>query len=1645
MLLASAVFLHSLTGFSTAGNAFYLVPTTALALEIVVDLPADDEEGKGILYTAISHGNILREVQRGSPSVFEQALDDTPAVGGTQSAPQSGVSATSLDSPTASYFAPEQAFVLLSNLGEDESPTDAYRSVTIEAFTEGGGTTAQLFPIEFDGQKKWVSAITIKEAPTAVKGVINTFLPKKLKYFEYSENFAAWKPVAAVDEWGNFTIKDLNLGEGQNVIAFRAESWTGNKSNQYLKLILNSVPQFVGDPFPGPNTSTANVHQKIGVEANKACYTADPSEAIDVVSFQVDGVEKLSEADIIASQGTYTAETRAEWIPDEPLSEGQHDVLVKFQSNVGASQAIWSFNVDTIAPTVSIATLEPYSARDPTGKKLDIKFKTSDNLSTYLNNLSVRLYRGTQPDEDSNFVTEITQVATQAAGEQYVYWDGTDQNGEAVGDGIYSIKVKVFDQAGNWGSTTAQVQIDSTPPQIIEAHVSPNPMTKAASEFGFSGQISEKSNIVLKLTNLSENQTTGYITQSQGTEAAYTWRFDDQFMPNLKDGLYEIEVTAKDEAGNESEPYVISGIRIDRTPPAIYSQYADPFVLANSGPNPYQATLRYRLSEENDVADNKQAGNQDLNVKIKLYNENTGEELWNTSTLGSLNSENTLPWNASDLSIAKGSYKFQIVAYDNAGNYSAAYSVCVKDGVAPAISYPGNDAEISGTVAIRGTAMDPDWSNSLGFKEYRVYYAAGDYGPTISPASGTWKTDLVEVPEIYRDPTSSLKNRSLKPLQNDATLAYFYTDALANGTYTLLVVAEEEGGAKYASARTITVNNDGFAASADPSITLGEIPSAITFDGENELPISFTYGGKEINAYLEILKVTDTGSKETVFYKYFPQLSAAFYTGEPSYEVGNELGYFIWRDESGWHLRWNGEAGQEHRFNGSLIAAGSINDLNLIGEGITQISSIINWDRSSTGGEGGFDFKTDSSQLIISTWLDNDPASTEDDFDTLSIPFFGLANHQPDYSPVMITGLTGQTGSTGKTLNWDGKLETGAFVDSGNYIIRVRAEGTDGTGLTIVEKNLTVNTPFELANVNVSSTTFNPIGLPDRVTVFYNISKDALIKLQVYELGKTQGLPLAVIDGGLELGKTNPDFPHTISWRGNFPDNEGTQVVTAGNYVLKLVAVAADGTETLEKIISPNVKVETLDGSDYVKLDLIGDEIRFNGGTVRAAQGSSDYYWEARANGTYYPPINYSYTLGVQGSQKATVYPYVPFAGLLHRKFESVDVKFKVHMKIYGHDYKKNWWLQWEKRDRNFEIVLEGEKSFTQGCDPFKATYYAAADDNWEKGDFGLTKKGEITGAEILEIEVLSRRDPFFTLDKAKDLNIAAGSPYQVFGKGIFVVQNAAEQKGGDYNIVIRINLPEDAGIDYSRLTNRFIPWHGFVNKNHPENTDALNIPGMVGNVTKLGFPGRKFFEDPNVKISGKVEADDRYSEVLNNIANYETLEDLQNALDEVAEESYFENYTGKDDYDEVTSGYDAYLSKEKKLEFISVKNPDNGGFREEGLRWTAWADYVMSGDESPLTFNWPYDPQEYTSKETEWCDRRLAYLGNNPQDYSISNTAYEIDKAELEARMSEFNNLYPDMLTESGWLKRRNVAGNLRYDKSQNKYVSDKNFQLKE
>jgi len=342
-------------------DMFFLLPKVELTFYSLVFLPNDFLFEKGtnsVLKAHILIPTVVKNREGGEPSIIEKCLDDIPMFGGHLQTLEatSGISAASVSTSTASFNAYDQKFALLSNKDSSGKETDQYHTVTIEAISKDGGPLA--FPVEINGKQEIVSAVTVKEAPTAIKGVINTFFPKKLKQFQYSENFAAWKDVGEVDKWGNFTLKGLKLAEGQNVIAFRAETWTGNTSNQHVKIIVNTIPCVPSKFVPISGTYTNNPKPEISVEFHKSKYAAEGA-GFKILACTLNGAPITPE--LLTSTDDYGEVLKVKFIPPAPLADGEYNIAIKVESDVGVSQALWSFTVDTIPPAITIEPMKPVS------------------------------------------------------------------------------------------------------------------------------------------------------------------------------------------------------------------------------------------------------------------------------------------------------------------------------------------------------------------------------------------------------------------------------------------------------------------------------------------------------------------------------------------------------------------------------------------------------------------------------------------------------------------------------------------------------------------------------------------------------------------------------------------------------------------------------------------------------------------------------------------------------------------------------------------------------------------------------------------------------------------------------------------------------------------------------------------------------------------------------------------------------------------------------------------------------------------------------------------------------------------------------------------------------------------------------------
>jgi len=125
-----------------------------------------------------------------------------------------------------------------------------------------------------------------------------------------------------------------------------------------------------------------------------------------------------------------------------------------------------------------------------------------------------------------------------------------------IDDGYYNITIMTIDAANNTATVTVLCYIDTTAPQLLVSIL--NSSYTATNEIG----IEMSDNMGLYLLNIYINGTLAANITLSGQESAYLLNIS-----SLDDGIYEIELTLLDRAGNQ---YLVRYVFIlDRTPPII--------------------------------------------------------------------------------------------------------------------------------------------------------------------------------------------------------------------------------------------------------------------------------------------------------------------------------------------------------------------------------------------------------------------------------------------------------------------------------------------------------------------------------------------------------------------------------------------------------------------------------------------------------------------------------------------------------------------------------------------------------------------------------------------------------------------------------------------------------------------------------------------------------------------------------------------------------------------------------------------------------------------------------------------------------------------------------------------------------------------
>lgn len=396
-------------------------------------------------------------------------------------------------------------------------------------------------------------SITASPKPTIKAKItdINSVDPSKV-YMKFN-GISVAAAFDAIQSVISYTVPQP-LKNGTYQVEVGASDIFGNASVSTWSFSLNETsPPSITNLTPSDGSVTGKV--KPVIEAS----LSDISGITNPVFLQIDGqnFEVQYQSDI----------GKVSYVPLSSLADGNHSVsLSVYDSQGNRATAAWAFTVYTQGPYVTNLTPVPETVTDKDSPLFSLRFNTDHKLDP---NVVIKVdNQNVTPTItwDGLYVTEYDSCT----GEPYDVWAGNDYTKGVVSaqlprlsGGQHTIYYSLKDQLGNVTEKTYTITIsDTRGPQITD-------MTPV------SGTVSAdpKPVIKVKISDTNSIVTSQVVMKLNGTPvtAAYdaVTSFVTYSVPQpLKNGIYQVEVSASDIFGNASVSTWSFSVN-DNTPPSI--------------------------------------------------------------------------------------------------------------------------------------------------------------------------------------------------------------------------------------------------------------------------------------------------------------------------------------------------------------------------------------------------------------------------------------------------------------------------------------------------------------------------------------------------------------------------------------------------------------------------------------------------------------------------------------------------------------------------------------------------------------------------------------------------------------------------------------------------------------------------------------------------------------------------------------------------------------------------------------------------------------------------------------------------------------------------------------------------------------------
>ena len=712
---------------------------------------------------------------------------------------------------------------------------------------DGSGTDSLMYRYRKTGETEWSEWVTLSEADA----------PK-------AAGTTSWNIKTEVNEERDFAVQ------------YKAKDQSGNESETVTH---EGITIDLGVPAVTLKQGTAALSStyKKSTEPVLLRLTAKDTNALKAVNVKVYKDEALLE-------GTAAETAAGVTVSNPPLEDGDKnsEVTVEFTAD-GNHDGV--FKVEVQAEDISGRTSEIYTAvttidgNAPVAK--DGTFKVNGeaySASAYqhetrvpvsgeyedvsLDTVYVYLKKPGDTTEAGTELSGLTGVKAIRSFDANKFEETSLVFGETSGSSTNTIYVQAKDKAGNLSSVSAYtVNVDLSSPTV----------TLKQGTAALSSTYKKNTNPVLVLTAKDTNaleevsvkvykdntllegtaaETAAGVTVTNAPveagekshEVTVAFTADGEH-----DGVFKVEVQAKDIAGGESAVYTAE-TTVDGTPPAAEG------AVKISGAD-YSSTAWY--SEKKPVISGGYTESYLDTVYIYLKKSGDGEIVSPLSSLTGVKSIRSFEgtnFEETSLTLSENANTLYVQAKDKAGNLSSVseYTINV-DTSDPTVAVTEGEAALSSiykkdaAAVLKVTASD---TNALGAVEVKVSKKTAVFG--------TVYTELT-------DPESegvTVENAALTSGEKTHNVTVsFTTDGTKDGDYRIEVTASDVSGRTSETYEVLTTI-DGTAPAINGSIKLdGSAYSASSFNGSTKITVSGEYTERTLETvYLYVKKPGDTGS-----------------------------------------------------------------------------------------------------------------------------------------------------------------------------------------------------------------------------------------------------------------------------------------------------------------------------------------------------------------------------------------------------------------------------------------------------------------------------------------------------------------------------------------------------------------------------------------------------------------------------------------------------------------------------------------------------------------------------------------------------------------------------------------------------------------